>query len=87
MQFVFSKKFKKSFKRLNAIDKQKVEICLSLFAKNPNSPKLRNHELKGKLVGIRSISVAFDLRILFIEKNGYALITFLDVGSHSKLYY
>jgi addiction module RelE/StbE family toxin len=86
MKFVFTKSFKKSYKQLPANKKVQVDKVLLLFSKDPFKKSLRNHKLKGKLHKLRSISVSYDLRIIFIAENGYVLVTFLDVGTHAKVY-
>lgn len=60
----------------------------SLYFNNPLHPKLRNHPLKGKYAGLRSINVNGDWRALYREEkeNGEMIIVFVLLGTHSQLY-
>ena len=62
--------------------------ALELFIDNPNDPHLRNHALKEKYVGYRSINVTDDYRALFkIRKDeNQTIITFHILGTHKELY-
>ena len=86
MKIIFSKKFQKQYKKLEQKKQILVKNSLLIFEKNPLDKKLRNHALSGKFNDIRSIDVSFDLRILLQEKDDYALVVMLQVGSHSELY-
>jgi addiction module RelE/StbE family toxin len=59
-----------------------------LFSDNPNHPSLRNHKLREKYAGFRSIDVTDDWRALFkIHKDKSKItITFHILGTHSQLY-
>lgn len=60
-----------------------------LFEKDPYNRRLRNHALKGKLAGFRSINVTGDWRALYTVKNdgkGGQIAVFETLGTHSQLY-
>lgn len=86
MQIRFSPNFDKQFKgRLTARQRNTVLDVLELFQDEPFHKDLRNHSLKGKWLGHRSISVGGDLRLHFMmlhEDTAY----FVAVGSHKQLY-
>ncbi len=86
MKIVFKKTFVRQYGKLDIQSQKKIEKTIELFEKDPFDPQLRNHALKGILKGKRSISAGFDLRIIFEEQDGYALIIMLAVGSHNQLY-
>lgn len=86
MNIFYSKKFVKSFKKLPRKLQEKVSEKIKLFIHNRFDEKLNNHLLKGKFVGLRSISVTGDLRIIFEEEKGYTIVIMLNIGSHSQLY-
>jgi addiction module RelE/StbE family toxin len=86
MKIYFSKKFNKAYSKLIKKQQKKVDQTIFIFKDDPNNPKLKNHQLKGNYRGLRSISAAYDLRIIFKVKGKYIEIIFLDVGSHSKVY-
>lgn len=52
---------------------------------DPFDPRLRTHKLSGKLEGLWSFSVEFDVRVIFYftEKDE---AVFVDVGSHDEVY-
>ena len=86
MKLIPLKRFTKAYRRLQPGDRGKVDEALILFETDPFYPALRNHPLKGSMVGMRAISAGFDLRILFQEEGGNMIIYLLDVGSHSQVY-
>ena len=86
MFFKFHKNFKKQYKLLSLDQKIKVEEALSKFLNNPYDLTLKNHKLVGALIGKRAISCAFDLRIVYEEVAGHAVVLFLKVGTHNQVY-
>lgn len=86
MEIIFKRKFLKQYKKLRKSDQKKVDDALELFGNNPFEPKLKNHALLGKLDGERSISAAFDLRIIFETYDNYLVVTMLNVGTHNQVY-
>jgi mRNA interferase YafQ len=81
----YHKNFQKQFLRLPIKKQQATEQAVSAFISNPSEPKLRDHALKGKWTGHRSIRAGGDLRIHYqqIDQN---TVLFIAVGSHSQLY-
>ncbi len=59
-----------------------------LFLYNPTHPHLRNHALREKFAGYRSIDVTDDWRALFKVRRSKAqtIITFHILGTHMQLY-
>lgn len=86
MQIFFKKSFVKQYQKLNKSDRGKVDSALIAFEKNPKDTQLNNHPLIGKLIGQRSISAGFDLRIIFKVDGEYVLVTMLAVGTHNQVY-
>ncbi len=80
-----TKSFDKQYSRLNIKVKISFRRKLELFKVNPFDVSLRNHSLKGKYLGYRSIDVTGDIRALYITK-GDTIIIFGFIGSHSQLY-
>lgn len=84
MRIEYSRRFVKAFQKSSAHIQQAFEQRLLLFLANQFDPQLHNHPLGGSLRGLRSINVTGDWRAIFEEiVNG---ITFVDIGTHSKLY-
>ena len=86
MKFFYSKQFKKSYQKLSPKQQQKVDESLMTFEQNPFFPSLKNHALRGRYQGLRSLSAGGDLQIIFREKEKYLEVIFLQVGSHNQVY-
>jgi addiction module RelE/StbE family toxin len=86
MEVLFDKKFKKQYKLPPKKYQDKIEISLSKFMINPLDAELKNHKLNGRLKGLRAISAANDLRIIFLEKGNYQIVYMIAVGSHNQVY-
>ncbi len=84
MKISYSKAFVKQAHKLTPRQKQKTAKRIELFKQNPLHPHLRNHSLKGKYRGWRSIDIASDLRLLYIQTPQE--IIFDQIGTHSQLY-
>ncbi len=80
-----TKAFDKQYGKLNNKIKTAFKNRVEIFRKNPFDTKLRNHALKGKYLGYRSIDVNGDVRALYTVK-GDIVIIFGFIGTHSQLY-
>ncbi|MDP2909960.1 MAG: type II toxin-antitoxin system mRNA interferase toxin, RelE/StbE family [bacterium] len=85
MRIAFHKNFDKCYKKLTDSQQNKTQERLVLFLKNPFDPILRNHPLKGKYLGYRSIDIAGDLRAVYKSINFEECI-FVILDTHSNLY-
>lgn len=85
MIIVLHKHLEKQFKKLPQRDKNIVTERLSLFTQHPYHPLLRNHALKGKYTGYRSIDIRPDLRAIYYGDET-ATVVFVMLGSHAELY-
>ncbi len=86
MQINYTKKFQKAFLKLDNKHRAKVLNIIQIFQENPLSQILRNHPLKGSMLGQSAISVTGDLRIIFEEHQEYTLVLMLDLGTHNQVY-
>ena len=86
MKIKYHKQFEKRFKKLPKSLQRKTIASIERFTQDPHNTQLRNHALKGKLKGLRAISVTGDIRIIFREHEGYTVVITLDVGSHAQVY-
>lgn len=61
---------------------------LELFLEDPFQESLRNHPLRGKYAGCRSIDVTSDWRAVYrvTEKRNTVSIYFIALGIHEQLY-
>lgn len=81
----FIKQYKKAGKKI----RDKVDKIIILFSKNPKDASLRNHSLKGKYEGYRSIDITGDWRAIYKEvkqDNTQPFAYFTYLGTHSQLY-
>ena len=88
MKINFHRRYIKQYNKLSISKKDSVNDALMKFEENPFDESLYNHSLKGKRgkKGQRSISAESDLRIIFEMDGNYAVVLFVEVGSHSLLY-
>lgn len=86
MTIRYHKRFRKQYRKLDKRLQKRVDKTIERFRRNPFDPDLDNHPLKGKLKGQRSISAAFDIRIVFEEYDNYTVVIMLKVGSHEEVY-
>lgn len=87
MKILFTTRFQRSHKRLvsrSAELKKVVSERMQFFSKDPATPLLKDHALRGKLEGYRAFSIGYDLRALY-RKEKDAFI-FFDIGTHDQIY-
>lgn len=82
----FANTFLKQLRKLSKQDRIRIDQTVQVFRGNPFDLSLRNHKLKGNQKGIRSISAAYDIRLLYREENNHAIVLFIEVGRHEKIY-
>ncbi|MGH7142493.1 MAG: type II toxin-antitoxin system RelE/ParE family toxin [Candidatus Saccharimonadales bacterium] len=80
-----TKAFDKQYAKLNVKIKTAFKGRVELFKGNPFNRRLRNHALKGKYLGHRSIDITGDVRALYTTQ-GDTIIIFGFIGTHSQLY-
>lgn len=87
MRVIFSKKFRKDFKKLSANQKDRIDEVLDVFSNDPFDIRLKNHALHGDLKGKRAIAAGGDLRLIYFEENNYETVHFISVGTHNQVYW
>ena len=80
-----TKAFDKQYAKLNLKVKTSFKQRIETFKTNPFDIGLRNHALKGKYLGYRSIDITGDVRALYTTQ-GDTIIIFGFIGTHSQLY-
>lgn len=84
----FSPRFNKQLTK--APDEIKLAFldALELFVEDQSNPILRNHALRKKFTGYKSIDVTGDCRAVFKEKQqgNQKIIVFYTLGTHKELY-
>ena len=81
--FVYSKGFKKHYKKLSVPEKKQVANKLELLAKNPTHPSLRTKRIQGTDSLFES-SINMDIRIIWYYEDN-RIIFLVDVGHHDIL--
>ena len=85
-----TKGFEKAFLKLQKKWRGKFIKQLEFFLEDECHPLLKTHELKGTRKGEWSFSVANDIRAIYrkeiIKERTVIIFTFIDIGSHSKVY-
>lgn len=79
-----SNKFKKQYKSIPHIVKQRAEEKENIFRENPFDAELNIHKLHGKEKDIWSFSINYSYRIKFIFLADEEVL-FLEIGTH-KIY-
>ncbi len=80
-----TKGFDKQYAKVNIKIKTAFKNRINLFKANPFDTSLRNHSLKGRYLGYRSIDITGDVRALYTTQ-GDTIIIFGFIGTHSQLY-
>lgn len=77
----YSSNFAKKASKLSGNLVKEISKREALFRKDPFSPVLKTHKLKGKLKDLWSFSITYKHRILFetLKENEYL---FHDIGGH-----
>lgn len=90
LNFYFSRKYKKSFKKLKKsgnFNQEKVKLIVyKLINGELLDPKHKEHQLNGKFSKYRECHIENDLLLIYeisVEENYLELI---DIGSHSDLF-
>lgn len=89
MVVTFSENFKRAFKKRVKATSSEKEFWnkLEIFINNPSNTQLKTHKLSGKLKGLSSFSVEFDLRVVFyFTKDKPIKAVLVDIGNHDEVY-
>lgn len=85
MIIITTKSFDKQYAKLSIKNKLRFKERLTVFIDSPFDVTLRNHALKGRYLGYRSINITGDIRALYTVKNN-TIVILSFIGSHSQLY-
>lgn len=82
MVIYYTPNFAKAYKKLPRTIKESAEKKEALFRNNPFDPKLKTHQLTGKLDGLWAFRINYKYRIVceFVNKNE---VWFHAVGTHA----
>jgi mRNA interferase RelE/StbE len=82
MEFLFTARFKKSYKKLGENDKNAIKKKLLLMSRNPHHPSLRTKKVKGT-GGIFECSITMSIRMTW-EYEGESILL-RGVGDHDEV--
>ncbi len=85
----FTQEFRKQYKKADVRTKRSFDQHIAIFTKNPMDLQLRNHVLRDKWQGYRSINITADWRAFYREEVGVdeeIIVYFIALGTHSQLY-
>ncbi len=86
MRIEYSHKFIREFKKCPVKIKSAFFKRQELFINERYSLILNNHPLSGEYKNYRSINITGDWRAIFKETDDGAIIYFIAIGTHSRLY-
>jgi len=86
MKLIYTTRFLRAYKKLTLAQKEMADEAIRIFKKDPIAATLKNHALRGRLKGIRSIKAGYDLRLLYTEERGHTIVFFIEVGTHDQVY-
>jgi len=81
MEIWYSPQFAKAYKKLPKSIKLKAEKQEVIFRSNPHDPRLKTHQLTGKLKDYWSFSINYQYRIIF-QFVSDTTIWFISAGTH-----
>ncbi len=88
IQIAFSSSFKKAFSKFERTQTKSVQKywdIIQLFIEDPFAPQLKTHKLSGKLKDMWSLSIEYDIGVVFyFEKKDK--VVFTDIGKHDEVY-
>ncbi len=82
MEIVYTPTFVRQYGKLPTSLREEARSKIALFQKDPQTPALRVHKLKGKLQGYHSFRVNYRYRIIF-EYDSSDTVAFLQIGDHA----
>lgn len=85
MNVVFHKRFDKMAAKLPPKVKTQMVARITLFAKDPLEPALRNHSLNTPYKGSNSINITGDYRAIYHLVDAQTAL-FTHIGTHDQLY-
>lgn len=85
MKLRYTAYFLRKLRKLPSADRLRVRVTLKLLEQHPDHPSLHTHSLHGSKAGMYSITVKYDLRILY-AKQGRDILLMVTVGTHDEVY-
>lgn len=88
MRVKYSPSFLTKVKKIDVRIYKSLRERIAIFTKDPNDPRLDNHELHEEWTGFRSIDITSDWRAIYEEINeGDDIVAYFEaLGIHKELY-
>ena len=84
MKIKTDRRFDKNFQKLPKKIQESCVERVKLFMGDRSNPLLRDHALRGSMVGKRAFSITGDYRVVYKVEGEYAI--FMRVGKHARVY-
>jgi len=85
MTILYSKRFRKNYKKLTLKIRERFKERRDIFFSNPFDSLLDNHQLHGEYTGCRSINVSGDYRAIYYHERA-DVVRFIAIGTHHELF-
>ena len=88
IKVAYDSSFKRSYKRKVPVGSErefKFRTKLEAFMNDPFDKTLRTHKLSDKLKEYWSVSIEYDLRVIFYFEDAETAV-FVDLGTHKEVY-
>lgn len=85
IRVITTKKFKKKFENLSPKIKLIFQEKMLFLSQNQYHPGLNHHKLKGSNIGLCSINITGDIRLI-MEEAEPSIFVLLDIDNHNNLY-
>jgi len=83
MEIYLTSKFKRAYKRIPNLIKEKAKEKEKIFRENPFNPGLETHTLHGKYKNYWAFSIDISWRIIFQFLNAAKdKVAFINIGTH-----
>jgi mRNA interferase RelE/StbE len=82
MEFIFTARFKRSYKKLTKDDQKATQRKLELMGENPHHPSLRNKKVQGT-DGVFECSITLSIRVTWENENEAILLRV--IGDHDEV--
>jgi mRNA interferase RelE/StbE len=83
VDFVFSERFRRNFKKLKAGDKKVAKEKMKLFQKDPFHPSFRTKKIQGA-PGMWESSINMDVRMTWRRGDEEGVVELSNIGEHDK---
>ncbi len=89
-QKIYTSNFKKQLRSIirggQNFETEIIDVIEKISKRIPLDSKFRNHKLRGELFGLYECHIRPDLLMIYRINEFIGTVTFVEIGSHSKLF-